>query len=1083
MAKDLPIMCSSDKEDCASEATEERINVAIRMRPLSKNNAPDSNARVWRVSQKNNSVTETTAAGEPLPERVKGRNFFTFDKMFGEDSSTRQVYDSVAGGILSSVMNGLNGTIFAYGQTNSGKTYTMQGGGTIEEGGGNKGGIVHMAARDIFSHISKDPQRIFLIRVSFIEIYNEEVRDLLVTGNDGNVLAIREDPRRGVFVNATESFVTGYQSLLCTLFAGEKKRCFASTEMNARSSRSHTIFRINIESRKRPVTPISGVSANEEDDGAVKISTLNLVDLAGSESVKHTGATGERQKEGAKINQSLLTLSRVIAALGSSSTHINFRDSKLTRILQPALSGNARIAIICCATPSELYLNETRNSLQFATRAKLVKTRAKINEVLDDRSLIKKLQRELIFAKRASSESRTLSQFKALEIEAANANKKAEESEKNLQRLKLSILRGGLLHGFLLPQQGGQISAERHATTYSSANTYCNVTAASINSSNSLTPTVKMSKPRRMSDSFINRTNVLMDYTNLLETSSTSPKDNISKTKNLANTKAKCMNQREKMLDRSSELSLLKEAFGSKAAIARSLQDKIVVHENAMREHDDLLSHATKDIALLKRSNDGANSEVVELISKRETLEEEKLRMSETHATLLAERDAKNQDMIDTHTTLLAERDAKNQDTVKAMEIILSDRENADSMPVSLQSQQDNENKKLKKRIQELISDNNKILQQHRRLEQENISLLKKNRVLNSDLNKKEELIKMEEEIVEDRSELKQANVEKNDPLLSSTITQPSTNLKISDNVVDKLSLKSENVDKVSEAEDSTQYKMHELSSKLISLEEDSGEQQSQRALEKQVEEASTEVEDTSQSVLSMEANHEKEVHTFNVEIGSLLTEKDNLTTMLSKVQQEAENYQLEKNELVLELEFIQKASDDRAKYLTTDTDSRHNIAVQSLNADIKGLFNEKDKMSIILDQKQQELESYQAERKASVLKLEYSITEADTREKALILDIRSIKTSHEGQIQALNTKVSNFSNEKESLATMVKGLQEELGILRSEYNTVLKNMAEQEKASILYKSRIHSLSTEISWLSIEKESLSDKLVEIWETL
>merc|ERR1740124_1227124 len=250
-------------------------------------------------------------------------------------------------------------------------------------------------------------------------------------------------------------------------------------------------------------------------------------------------------------------------------------------------------------------------------------------------------------------------------------------------------------------------------------------------------------------------------------------------------------------------------------------------------------------------------------------------------------------------------------------------------MPVSLQSQQDNENKKLKKRIQELISDNNKILQQHRRLEQENISLLKKNRVLNSDLNKKEELIKMEEEIVEDRSELKQAN-------------------------------------------------------------------------------------------------QEKEVHTFNVEIGSLLTEKDNLTTMLSKVQQEAENYQLEKNELVLELEFIQKASDDRAKYLTTDTDSRHNIAVQSLNADIKGLFNEKDKMSIILDQKQQELESYQAERKASVLKLEYSITEADTREKALILDIRSIKTSHEGQIQALNTKVSNFSNEKESLATMVKGLQEE---------------------------------------------------------
>ena len=295
--------------------------VAIRMRPLNSKELYE-NRRVWKVLPKYNSIAQTTSAGKPLSERVMNRNFFTFDRTFGENITTKQVYDDVARSIVQDVAKGFNGTIFAYGQTSSGKTYTMQGSGTLQEGSnGRGGGIVHMAARDIFSHISRDPERVFLIRVSFIEIYNEEVRDLLVSGKSvDNVLHIREDPQRGVFVNANENIVTNLNGLLSTLFVGEKNRSVASTNMNDRSSRSHTIFRITVESRKKNSTNddeddedkldeeddiMHGrrLSEDGDNDGAVIVSTMNLVDLAGSESVKHTGATGDRQKEGGNINR------------------------------------------------------------------------------------------------------------------------------------------------------------------------------------------------------------------------------------------------------------------------------------------------------------------------------------------------------------------------------------------------------------------------------------------------------------------------------------------------------------------------------------------------------------------------------------------------------------------------------------------------------------------------------------------------------------------------------------------------------------------------------------------------------------
>lgn len=384
-----------------SAGNDEGICVAIRARPMSSKEKLQGQRALWRCLPAHNSITLTGPDGNPLPDRNPGFGFFTYDKVFSENASTSDVYQAIGRPIVSSVLQGFNGTIFAYGQTSSGKTYTMVG----DEVEGEEG-VLHLAARDVFRLISETQDRDFLLRVSFVEIYNENIRDLL--DPEMPTLQIREDPRKGVYLEAHESIITDFDSILMALKTGSKHRRVEATAMNERSSRSHTIFKMIVESKARPVAGVAGTAAPEiaaaaptpaadgDVDGAVLVATLNLVDLAGSESVRHTGATGNRAKEGGKINQSLLTLSRVIHALGQDgNTHKGFRDSKLTRILQPSLSGNAKMAVVCCITAAEKYLEETRSTLQFASRAKMVRTCAVVNEVLDDRAQLKRLKKEL----------------------------------------------------------------------------------------------------------------------------------------------------------------------------------------------------------------------------------------------------------------------------------------------------------------------------------------------------------------------------------------------------------------------------------------------------------------------------------------------------------------------------------------------------------------------------------------------------------------------------------------------------------------------------------------------------------------
>ncbi|CAH2019629.1 unnamed protein product, partial [Acanthoscelides obtectus] len=243
-----------------------------------------------------------------------------------QECTNSDVYGSVVKPLVDSFMEGFNATIFAYGQTSSGKTHTILGNKTDP-------GLFQLVSNQLFQHVADQVDKRYLIRCSYIEIYNEKINDLLDKSNQG--LTIREDIKGNVLLDAREAVVDNVDKVMENMMQGNKIRRVAATRMNERSSRSHTIFRIILESK----------DANQKD-GPVHISYLNLMDLAGSERVSLTKAAGERLKEGANINKSLSVLGNVIRQLSEGKEFISYRDSKLTRLLSQALGGNAKSLII-----------------------------------------------------------------------------------------------------------------------------------------------------------------------------------------------------------------------------------------------------------------------------------------------------------------------------------------------------------------------------------------------------------------------------------------------------------------------------------------------------------------------------------------------------------------------------------------------------------------------------------------------------------------------------------------------------------------------------------------------------------------
>ncbi|XP_034555302.1 centromere-associated protein E isoform X6 [Notolabrus celidotus] len=406
---------------------ESAVKVAVRVRPLIEREESAALEKAepvhlfWKADKK--SIHQV--------DDVNSTKSFSFDRVFTADETTNQLYLNIAKPLVVSTVEGYNGTIFAYGQTSSGKTFTMM-------GSSRAPGVIPLAVEDVFHTIKNCPKKEFLLRVSYMEIYNETVTDLLVNEEKRKPLEVREAINKNIYVaDLTEELVTNPSQALAWIRKGEKNRHYGKTKMNQRSSRSHTIFRMILESRERS-DPASGENA----DGAIIVSHLNLVDLAGSERASQTGAEGARFKEGCNINRSLFTLAQVIKKLTDEGQGFtNYRDSKLTRILQNSLGGNAKTVIICTITP--VTLDETLSTLQFASTAKKMKNDPHVTEVSDDGALLKRYRNQIVDLERRLQEVSSVTQTTATEKEVLSQllqekdqlQREQEDRIKNLTKL------------------------------------------------------------------------------------------------------------------------------------------------------------------------------------------------------------------------------------------------------------------------------------------------------------------------------------------------------------------------------------------------------------------------------------------------------------------------------------------------------------------------------------------------------------------------------------------------------------------------------------------------------------------------
>ncbi|KAK9866728.1 hypothetical protein WJX84_012203 [Apatococcus fuscideae] len=365
LTEDQPGEASTSEADC-------KVCVAVHVRPLIDTEAVEGCQSTLQVT-----------AGQP---QISCGQSYTYDHVFGGGGTHPDLlYDRCVMPLVHGLFRGYNATVFAYGQTGSGKTYTM---GSAFNAGGPARGVIPKVMEAIFARISSNKDTGFTVRVGFVEIHREDIRDLLVLDPRAqSAVHIREVAGGGVcLAGATEKEVGSQAEMADVLAQGSLLRATGSTGMNKHSSRSHAIFTITLEQRREIPGVAAGAESGSDDEEAMGAgeteylcAKMHLVDLAGSERVKRTKAEGTRLKEGIDINKGLLALGNVINALAEGKAHVPYRDSRLTRMLQDSLGGNSRTVMIACVSPADINLDETANTLRYAARARNISNKPVVN--------------------------------------------------------------------------------------------------------------------------------------------------------------------------------------------------------------------------------------------------------------------------------------------------------------------------------------------------------------------------------------------------------------------------------------------------------------------------------------------------------------------------------------------------------------------------------------------------------------------------------------------------------------------------------------------------------------------------------
>ncbi|XP_035376866.1 kinesin-like protein KIF18A [Electrophorus electricus] len=408
------------------------VKVVVRVRPLNTKETDGNFKKVVHVvdnhmlifDPKEEEVTffrGQRVGNRDVRKRANKDLKFVFDHVFGEDSSQVDVFESTTKGVVDGVLNGYNCTVFAYGATGAGKTHTML-------GSSDDPGVMYLTMKELYNRMDLiKEEKVFDMAFSYLEVYNEQIRDLLA--NSGP-LAVREDGAKGVVVQGlTLHQPKSAEHILEALDYGNRNRTQHPTDVNASSSRSHAVFQIYLRQQDKTA------SLNPN----VRVAKMSLIDLAGSERASATNAKGARLREGANINRSLLALGNVINTLAdpkSKKTHIPYRDSKLTRLLKDSLGGNCRTVMIANVSPSSYSYEDTHNTLKYANRAKEIKSTLKSNVV----SLDSHIGQYAVICEKQKAEimllKQKLKEYEDRKVEAPISRQKRDEFEKMSESLR-----------------------------------------------------------------------------------------------------------------------------------------------------------------------------------------------------------------------------------------------------------------------------------------------------------------------------------------------------------------------------------------------------------------------------------------------------------------------------------------------------------------------------------------------------------------------------------------------------------------------------------------------------------------------